>query len=346
MKYPDTGLYHFCRELSFALLRLPQQNLHPAFYVPPPQVGFLQQPVEYRQQHWWHKLFNTVAPAYKLWHCTYQGSNYFPYNKSVKKIYTIHDLNPLFDERKTAAKKQQYLQHIQSQINESSFVTTISQFTLDCVKKNLDIRNIPTQVIYNGCNLPPAGIVFTKPLFITNDTAFIFTIGTIAVKKNFHVLPALLKGNDYKLVIAGIKQDPGYFDVILNEAKKHGVEERVIMAGSVSQEEKFWLMQNMQAFVFPSLSEGFGLPVVEAMHFGKPVILSKLTSLPEIGADAAYYFNSFDADDMQQVFYDSLNHYAADKTLQQRIKNRASDFSWDNAARQYACIYTELLGKA
>lgn len=344
MKYPDTGLYHFCRELSLALLRFPNQNLQPSFYVPAPQVGFTKQPVEYRQQHWWHKLFNTVAPSYKVWHCTYQGSNYFPYNKKVKKIYTIHDLNPLFDETRSEEKKQKYLRHIQSQVNESSFITTISQFTLDCVKEHLDIKDIPTQVIYNGCNLPDAGMVFTKPAFITDDTPFIFTIGTVAVKKNFHVLPALLKGNDYKLIIAGIKQDPGYFDTIVNEAKKYGVADRLIMAGSVSQEEKFWLLQNMLAFVFPSISEGFGLPVVEAMHFGKPVILSTRTCLPEIGGDAAYYFNSFDADEMQNVFYNSLQHYTIHEGQQHKIKNRAADFSWDKAAGQYVKIYKELLG--
>ena len=113
----------------------------------------------------------------------------------------------LFDERKTAAKKEKYLQQIQEQVSESSYITAISQFTLDCVKENLDLKNIPAQVIYNGCNLPDEGMVFAKPSFITDDKPFIFSIGTIAVKKNFHVLPALLKGNDYKLVIAGIKQD-------------------------------------------------------------------------------------------------------------------------------------------
>ncbi len=344
MKYPDTGLYHFCRELSFALLRLPGFNIHPHFYVPARQIDFLKQDVQYRTQHWWHKIINTTALPYKIWHCTYQGSNYFPYTTSVKKILTIHDLNVLFDERKTAAKKKKYLQHIQRQVNEASYITAISHFTLDCVKENLDIKNIPVQVIYNGCNLPDEGMVFTKPAFIADDRPFIFTIGTIAVKKNFHVLPALLKGNDYKLVIAGINQDAAYHDKIIEQAKKHGVRDRLVMAGSVTQAEKFWLLQNMLAFVFPSLSEGFGLPVIEAMHFGKPVILSTLTSLPEIGGDAAYYFNSFDAAEMQQEFYNSLQHYSIEATKQNEIKARAAQFSWDNAAQQYAAIYKQLLG--
>jgi glycosyltransferase involved in cell wall biosynthesis len=105
------------------------------------------------------------------------------------------------------------------------------------------------------------------------------------------------------------------------------------------------LLENMLAFVFPSISEGFGLPVIEAMHFGKPVILATLTSLPEIGSDAAYYFPSFDPDDMQAVFYNSLQHYSVNKTQEQKIKNRSADFSWGKAAQQYAAIYKQLLGK-
>ena len=74
---------------------------------------------------------------------------------------------------------------MQKHVNESSVITTISQFTLDCVKQNLDIKNIPTQVIYNGLNLPDNGMIFNKPTFATEDAPFIFTIGTVAVKKKF-----------------------------------------------------------------------------------------------------------------------------------------------------------------
>ena len=95
----------------------------------------------------------------------------------------------------------------------------------------------------------------------------------------------------------------------MEEAKKHNVAERVIMPGSITESEKWWLMQHTKAFVFPSIAEGFGIPVAEAMHFDAPIILSTHTCLPEIGGDAVYYFSSFDSEEMQHDFKNALDHY-------------------------------------
>lgn len=342
MKHKDTGLYHYCRELSIELVKQ-SKDVSIDFYVPESAVGFIQSPAIYQQQKWWHKIVNLIATKYKVWHCTYQSSNYFPFNRSVKKILTIHDLNFLYDERKSAEKKSKYLRQVQRHIDQSSYITAISNFTLECVKQHLDLGNKPTAVIYNGCNLPGADLVFTKPACINFSNPFLFSIGTIALKKNFHVLPALLKNNNYYLVIAGINQDNDYLNKILDEAKKHGVQDRLVMPGSVTDAEKFWLLQNMLAFVFPSISEGFGLPVIEAMHFGKPVVLSKHTALPEVGGDAAYYFPSFEADEMQAAFTDALQHYNTHPEQQLKVKQRAALFSWDQSAAAYLDVYKKVL---
>ena len=92
---------------------------------------------------------------------------------------------------------------------------------------------------------------------------------------------------------------------------------------------------------FPSIGEGFGLPVIEAMWFGKPVFLSTATCLPEIGGEAAYYFESFDPDDMQAVFEKGMQHYCQTQP-QELIKQRAASFSWDKAAKEYTEIYRQL----
>ena len=117
--------------------------------------------------------------------------------------------------------------------------------------------------------------------------------------------------------------------------------DRVVFTGAVSENDKQWYMQHCLAFVFPSLAEGFGLPVVEAMYFGKPLLLSSLSSLPEVGGDIAYYFNNFEPAHMQQVLADSLQHYATTKPAE-AIKARAQRFSWQAAAKQYLDIYHSL----
>ena len=347
MKYPHTGLYHFCRQLSNALIHeqnKKDQNL--AFYVPPPMQGFLGDHSMYEIQKWWHKIYMPFTGKYDLWHGTYQGSNYYPKKGKIKKMLTIHDLNFLYDERKSEAKQKRYLQHIQGQIDRSDQLTVISKFTLKCIEDNLKLNNTPVEIIYNGCNLPEKNEVFEQPGFIRKNVPYIFSLGTIAMKKNFHTLPCLLKGNDYYLVIAGITQDRDYLEKIKTEAKRQGVEDRLILPGSITDSEKWWLMKNMLAFVFPSLAEGFGLPVIEAMNFGKPVILSTNTSLPEIGSSAAYYFNSFDSEDMQKTLAHSLQHFSVHPGQSDIIRGRSSFFKWDEAAKQYLRLYDKLLQTA
>ncbi len=344
MKYPNTGIYHFCKQLSKALI---QQQLpgYPSLtlYLPAAETELAAQAQRHIIQKSWHKLHHPVTQKNQLWHGTYQGSNYYPTSKQVKKMLTIHDLNFLYDEAKSPEKKNRYLKKVQTLINRSDQLTVISEFTLQCIREHLQIDHVPVQVIYNGCNLPDAKDGSQQPSFIKTDRPYLFSIGTIAKKKYFHTLPSLLTGNDYDLVIAGIPQDKNYLEEIKAAAQKAGVANRVIIPGAVTENEKWWLLEHMTAFVFPSISEGFGLPVVEAMHFGKPVILSKHTCLPEIGANAAYYFDSFRPDDMQQALQHALQHFHTNPQQQQIVKQRAAFFKWDEAARQYWELYTKLL---
>ncbi len=344
MKYPFTGLYTYCSALSKSLVH--QNNpselkLH--FYTPEKEMGFLGDDQHYYKQKSWHKLFNPIANFADVWHGTYQNSNYYPTQKKVKKILTIHDLNFMVEGNKSAAKQKKYLNKLQDQIDRSDLITTISTFTLDFVKQHLNLRNIPTTVIYNGCNVDLIVSPPTKPVCIDEQDAFIFSIGTIARKKNFHVLIPLLKNNNFKLVIAGIFQDSNYQAFIMEEAKKYNFADRVIMPGSITESEKWWLMHHTKAFVFPSIAEGFGIPVAEAMHFDAPIILSTHTCLPEIGGDAAYYFSSFDPDEMQHDFKNALDDFNANPNQQIKMKARADLFNWENAANQYLNLYRKLI---
>ena len=342
MKYPFTGLYSFCNQLGNALAK--NEALEPlklSFYVPAAAKGFAGDEQQYYLQQSLHKVYNPANDTKAVWHGTYQSSNYFPKNNSQQKILTIHDLNFLYDERKSAEKKNKYLKQVQDKIKKATQLTVISEFTLRCVKDNLDTGNLPIEVIYNGCDVDLQKHAPVKPDFLEENEEYLFTVGTIAQKKNFHVLPCLLKNNKYKLVIAGINQDQAYFDKIISEAKKWKVEDRVILPGAVTEAEKFWLMKNAKAFLFPSLAEGFGLPVVEAMHFNSPIILSTCTSLPEIGADAAFYFNDFEPEHMQQVLETAISSFDHGNK-QQAMQERAKFFSWENAASAYIKLYKKI----
>lgn len=340
MRHPHTGLYHFCLQLGNSILKkagLDQDKI--AFYLPTSAEHVFGEKANYVSQHFIHKLFFPDTKSVDIWHCTYQGSRYFPFSKKVSVVLTIHDLNFLYDGNRSASRIRKYLNRLQLKIDRADHVVAISNYVLEDLKTHLTLGNTPASVIYNGCNIEEHTDL-SGPEQPINEP-FLFTIGTIVGKKNFHVLPALLKNNHFKLVISGIESSQEYKKKIIREAEKHQVLDRVIFTGPVSENDKKWYLNNCTAFVFPSIAEGFGLPVIEAMYYGKPVILSRCTSLPEIGGDCAYYFDSFEPEHMRSVLHASLADY--EKTNpRERIRNRARFFSWERAASEYIELYQSL----
>ena len=93
--------------------------------------------------------------------------------------------------------------------------------------------------------------------------------------------------------------------------------------------------------MFPSIAEGFGTPPLEAMYFGKPVFASTHTSVPEVCGDAAYYFKSFEPEEMIKTFQEGMLEYEINKPVQ-KIKDRYNFFNWDKTALEYLKLYEKL----
>ena len=338
-RHPNTGLFQFCRELGEQLIRLHdpnQESLH--FYLPEEQRNLFGPDQQVVLQRHWHKFFQPGAGKYQVWHCTFQNSNYLPYHRNTKRVLTVNDLNFLVEIKDDKARIQKYLDHIQKNINRADHIVCISDYTRRHMLEFLKPGNKPVVVVYDGCDIKtfPG---FDAPTY-RPARPFIFSIGTVLPKKNFHVLPCLLKGNDYELVIAGIINKE-YGERIMEEARVHGVSDRVKLTGPISEQDRYWYYKNCAAFGFPSIAEGFGLPVVEAMNFGKPAFISTHTSLPELGGDAAYYFRDFDPQDMQEVFSTGMQHYQSANPIE-KIRAQALKFNWDHTARSYLSIYRSL----
>jgi glycosyltransferase involved in cell wall biosynthesis len=114
----------------------------------------------------------------------------------------------------------------------------------------------------------------------------------------------------------------------------------VHLVGTVSEEKKNYLLQNCSAFVFPSLFEGFGLPVIEAMSCGKPVFVSRLTSLPEIAADKGFYFENFEVESMAKIIFEKLKNVPP--SFSSLLQIHASQFSWNKNVEKYLQQYTSI----
>jgi glycosyltransferase involved in cell wall biosynthesis len=232
------------------------------------------------------------------------------------------------------------LQKTQKLIDACNAIVCISNHCKKDVLENLDVKNKPVHVIHNGTHhvhIPPA-----KPAAYLPARPFLFTMGYVNQKKNFHTLVSLLKDESLELVVAGKQDDADYVNKMETMAAKEGVADRLHILGPVSEADKAWYLQNCYAFLLPSLAEGFGAPVVEAMAFGKPLFLAKRTSLPEIGGDVAFYFEDFGGDHMMDVFKKGMMLYQQNG-LAQKIMDRGNDFSWEEKAKEYLKVYRSLL---
>ncbi|MBO9683692.1 MAG: glycosyltransferase family 4 protein [Flavisolibacter sp.] len=342
MKYANTGIYSYCFQLG---MRLQQQanprNEEVIFFTPPSIKGIFGKHSGYILQNSLQKFWLPSLRKYDIWHSTYQNSHYLPLlDHKIKVVLTIHDLNFLYDQKKSQAKKAKYLRYVQKNIRRSSAIVTISEFAKSDILRNCDVGNRAVVAIHNGTNSLEA------PVLLGNSyrprARFLFSIGVVNRKKNFHVLlPLLQQNSDIELLIAGPADDPDYLHFMKDRARILGVEEKLRVLGPISEAEKSWYYSHCYAFAFPSLSEGFGLPVAEAMSVGKPVFLSDRTALPEIGRDVAFYFHDFNEQRMQHVFTRGMEDYTRDK-MEDRIRQRSTDFCWRRAASQYLELYRSL----
>jgi len=281
------------------------------------------------------RYFPFLNEKYSIWHSLHQFPSYFP-NRNTIWILTIHDLNFLHE--KSVQKSAYYLKRLQKNIDRADYITTISKYSKDLIEKNLNLKGKTIRVIYNGI-APNVSIQSKRPDFIDKEK-FFFSIGIFNRKKNFHTLLPLMKHfNDYKLILAGNADTP-YGKEIQREIFRLNLENKIVLPGKISESDKYWLYNNCEAFLFPSLAEGFGMPVIEAMKAGKTVFLSKYASLPEIGGDVAFYFDNFDELGMYNLIRTNLNMHNKNRDFYEHgIKNHAEKFCWDNSINEYLKLY-------
>ncbi len=337
MKYPNTGLYVYCDNVASCLVRQKDKiNDSLCLFVPSGIAGRWGDGVSYRKLAFSDRYFLHCGKSVRIWHSSHQQTAYVP-PAGVMQVLTVHDLNFLYE--KPLRKHRAYLSALQKQIDRADYIVTISESTRRDLMDNIDVKEKPVEVVYNGLNQFDGDIV---PPVSRPSGPFLFSVGTVLPKKNFHVLPALLKGTDYSLIIAGNRSP--YEKKIMEEAARYGVEDRVFIIGPVTEAVKYWYIKHCEAFLFPSVAEGFGLPVIEAMYYQKPIFLSDRTSLPEIGGNHVFYFDhDFDPDTMTVQFRRGMELFANGNVDCGLMRQHALGFSWERTARRYIGIYNTLL---
>jgi glycosyltransferase involved in cell wall biosynthesis len=320
IKDPYSGLGQYCAHLK-AFFN--QSSLNLAYWIPTK----------------YEKLASKIPfilPKCDIFHAIHQDSPYLPWSKKTKYVLTIHDLNALY-ETDNLAVKEKFKHKLQKKIKRADVITFISAFTQSEVEKYFDLSGKKTQIIYNGISLTTE----TRRPAVIPQSKFLFSIGTVLPKKNFHVLIDFLKllPHEYKIILAGTTFH-SYAADMKTRIKVEGLEDRFFMIGTIDEREKRWYYENTCAFIFPSLLEGFGLPVAEAMSLGLPLFVSDKTSLPEIAGLDAYYFTNFEASSMASVFLLGMKEFNNEKKL--RLIERSKLFNWKSAAEAYLAIYRSL----
>jgi len=358
LRHINCGLGRFSLHLGHELLRLAPGRFEPVFLLTPaaegyfPEGGFdVTRVTPWRKERLLRLVRPVVAPFLgppraDLWHVTNQLSKYRPLDPRVPVLLTIHDLAFLHEASGSSSehRTRRKLRGIQRKIDRSTAIVTDTRYVADDVRANLDVGDRPVHVVPLGLSKPPAAAA-ERPAGVPPGP-FLLSVGNCLPHKNFHVLFDLIdRLPGRRLVIAGKKATP-YGEFLEREVARRGLERSVTLTGEVSDADRQWLYERCEAFVFPSLSEGFGFPVLEALDAGRPVFISRATCLPEIAGPHAFAFESFAPDAMAEIYEAGLAAWQADPTAADRGRRYAAGFAWSETALGYVRIYEALLAAA
>lgn len=279
-------------------------------------------------------------PRYDVWHALAQDAKFLPLDPRIPVVLTLHDLT--VRRMQSGEELAQTMRHFQANVDRASIIVTGSHFAANEIRQHLRLGEKPIEVIYHGLTLELTGPSH-PPADIPADR-FLVALGRVVQTKNLHsLIDMLAQMPERKLLIVGDDTDP-YAAELRKRIADAGLNDRVQVLGPVSDAERLWLFQHADALLQPSLAEGFGLPVLEAMACGTPVFLARRTSLPEVGGELAFYWDEFEPDAMATVFQRGMTIVAADPTYPDRLVAHAATFSWAAAAKGYLDIYRSLAG--
>ena len=265
-------------------------------------------------------------------------------------VTTMHDLttarfrNPAKPWLVFKFKQQVYKRLVKRVAKKSKAILSPTDFVKQDLIKFTHIRPEKITVTYESADKILAS---PTPLPYLQNKKFIMYVGRPTPHKNLERLIdafAFLQQSHstLSLVLAG-KKDANYERIAAKVSAKNL--QNVIFTDFVSEGELRWLYENCQAYAFPSLSEGFGLPGLEAMIHGAPVVSSNATCLPEVYRDAAHYFDPLDTQDIATKLAEVLDNPELQQHLIATGERQVAKYSWRRMAEQTLGVYNKALNK-
>lgn len=264
-------------------------------------------------------------------------------------IVTIHDLAPLYDS--SFAKKdtilffQKYLQEI---VTKARLIIAVSNFTKQDLLKKFKISEGKIKVIYEGANdifKPTQNEVVLKKYKLNKK--YILSVGQLQPRKNlstllkiYSILPDRLK-NEYDLVLIGSPRDKDSLDKLRNIIVENKIIDNVKVLGYVDINDLPILYSHAYIFIYLSLLEGFGLPVLESLQCGRPVLVANNSSLPEVAGSAGILVNPKDTDQISFEIRRVLENSNLADNLTKKIPEQIKKFNWQKTARETLAVYID-----
>ncbi|MFA6082390.1 MAG: glycosyltransferase family 1 protein [Patescibacteria group bacterium] len=300
-------------------------------------------------QRWWWDQISLPKAAYKAKvDLLHQPAFSVPIWYPGKKIVTIHDTISLFYTDIPFVSRQYYAKWMPFSYNYGDHFITISNHSKKDIMERMHIPADKITVTYEA-----ADERFRLPVSADKKhevcakygikPPFLLDVGTLNPRKNLEFLiKAFAKSikhldKPYQLVLTGKKG--WHYDQLFKLVEDLGLNDRVIFTGYVDDDDKPALYHASTMFVFPSVYEGFGLPPLEAMTCGVPVISSNTSSLPEVVGDGGISLDPHDEAEWVKSIIEVLSHEKLHHDLSERAAKQAAKFSWDRCAKETLAVY-------
>jgi glycosyltransferase involved in cell wall biosynthesis len=275
-----------------------------------------------------------------------------PVRDEIPTILTVHDLSFIhYPETFTPSLRKYLNKVVPKSVKRASHILADSQTTKEDISNTWQIDEKKITVLYSGVDntfRPPADklhLANVREKYDLGEEPYLFSVSTIQPRKNYQMLIRAFRSVadefPHKLVIAG---GMGWlYEETLEEVKTQGLESRVLFLGFVDDEDLPALYSDATLFVFPSLYEGFGLPILEAMACGVPVVVSSSSCMPEVAGEAALILPPQDQEAWSSAIRDILDDPSRRARMVAGGFLRARQFSWSQGAEQLSGLIHQLL---
>ena len=282
----------------------------------------------------------------------------FPFRKKVPSVLTVHDVIPFTFREAMGLYRNIFLYKpgIRMACRLNDIIATVSEFSKQDIAKKVGVPHDKIRVIPNGLReqnpKDPSLEEELKNRFEIKDT-FILNVGGIHERKNIvrliHAFAGLVNLNGYSgnLLITGSVSGAPYQNKMKSicdaSVRGTGMENRIVFTGFISEKELDSLFRMADFLIYPSLYEGFGIPVLEAMKMGLPVITSNTTAMPEVAGDAACLVDPTNIEEMASVMSELLQNRQRQEEMIEKGLERARSYTWQNVSESYLKLYQEII---